>query len=43
MKFLVFLTTFTITFLGVTALFTKNEPVVIIKEAPPVHHYHHRI
>lgn len=44
MKFLVFLTTFTITFFGMTALFSKNEPVVIVKEAPPVtnYYYHHR-
>ncbi|WP_396189600.1 hypothetical protein [Flavobacterium sp.] len=44
MKFLVFLTTFTITFFGVTALFSNSEPTVIIKEASPItnYHYHYR-
>ena len=45
MKYLVFLTTFTITFVSMTALFSDSKPTVIIKESAPIHHYynHQRI
>lgn len=45
MKYLVFATTFTITFVVMTALFNKSEPTVIIKQSTPVinNYYQHRI
>lgn len=45
MKYLVFATTFLITFVVITALFNKIEPTVIIKESKPIinNYYQHRI